>query len=45
VRLLCVTPRVARWHIFLTKNHNLGKFWRNLRWKRLVYFMAIWSIL
>jgi hypothetical protein len=30
---------------FQTKNHNLGKFWRVLRWKILVYFMAIWSIL
>jgi hypothetical protein len=23
----------------------LGKFWRMLRWKMLVYFMAIWSTL
>jgi hypothetical protein len=32
---------------FKTKNPNLGKFWRwrFLRWKMLVYFMAIWSIL
>jgi hypothetical protein len=30
---------------FQTKNPNLGKFWRALHWKRLVYFMAIWNIL
>jgi hypothetical protein len=30
---------------FQTKNPNLGKFWRGLQWKILVYFMAIWSIL
>jgi hypothetical protein len=29
---------------FKTKNPNLGKFWRILSWKTLVYFMAIWSI-
>jgi hypothetical protein len=30
---------------FQTKNPNLGKFWKDLQWKVLVYFMAIWSIL
>jgi hypothetical protein len=30
---------------FQTKNTNLGKFWRVLQWKMLLYFMAIWSIL
>jgi hypothetical protein len=30
---------------FQTQNTNLGKFWRVLQWKLLVYFMAIWSIL
>jgi hypothetical protein len=30
---------------FPTKNPNLGKFWRDLQWKMLVYFMAMWSIL
>jgi hypothetical protein len=35
---------------FQTKNHNLGKFWRVLQWKMLVYFVpfvfvAIWHIL
>jgi hypothetical protein len=30
---------------FQTKNPNLGKLWRALQWKMLVYFMAIWSIL
>jgi hypothetical protein len=36
--------RVARWHIIKTKI-NLGKFWSDLHWKLLVYFMSIWSIL
>jgi hypothetical protein len=26
---------------FQTKNPTLGKFWRVLQWKMLVYFMAI----
>jgi hypothetical protein len=30
---------------FQTKNTNLGKFWRVLQWKMVVYFMGIWSIL
>jgi hypothetical protein len=30
---------------FQTKNPNLGKFWRALEWKMLVYFMTIWNIL
>jgi hypothetical protein len=30
---------------FQNKNPNLGKFWSVLQWKRLVNFMAIWSIL
>jgi hypothetical protein len=25
------------------KNPNLGKFWRALGWKMLIYFMAIWN--
>jgi hypothetical protein len=29
---------------FQTKNPNLGKFWRFLQWKIMLYFMAIWSI-
>jgi hypothetical protein len=29
---------------FQTKNPNLGKFWRVLYWKMLLYFMAIWNI-
>jgi hypothetical protein len=36
---------VARWHsYFLTKNPNLGKFWKVLQWKMLLYYMAIRSI-
>jgi hypothetical protein len=30
---------------FQTKNPNLGKFWRALDWKMLIYFMAIVNIL
>jgi hypothetical protein len=30
---------------FQTKNSNLGKLWRPLVWKILVYFMALWNIL
>jgi hypothetical protein len=30
---------------FQTNNPNLGKFWRALDGKILIYFMAIWSIL
>jgi hypothetical protein len=30
---------------FQAKNPNLGKFWRALYWKMLIYFMAIWNIL
>jgi hypothetical protein len=29
---------------FQTKNTNLGKFWRALDWKMLIYLMAIWNI-
>jgi hypothetical protein len=29
---------------FQIKNTNLGKFWRALEWKMLVYFMFIWNI-
>jgi hypothetical protein len=29
---------------FLTKNPNLGKFWRALKWKRLAYLMANWIL-
>jgi hypothetical protein len=28
---------------FQTKNLNLGKFWRVLEWKVLVYFIGIWN--
>jgi hypothetical protein len=30
---------------FQTKYPNLGKIWRALEWKMLVYFMLIWNIL
>jgi hypothetical protein len=30
--------------LFQTINPNLGKFWMELKWKILVYFLDIWSI-
>jgi hypothetical protein len=30
---------------FQTKNPILGKFWRVLQWKMMIYFMDTWSIL
>jgi hypothetical protein len=30
---------------FQTKNTNLGKFWRALKWKLLLYIPVIWNIL
>jgi hypothetical protein len=30
---------------FQTKNPDLGKFWRALEWKRLLYSIAIWNTL
>jgi hypothetical protein len=30
---------------FQTKNPNLGKVWRALDGKMLIYFMALWNIL
>jgi hypothetical protein len=30
---------------FQTKNPKLGKFWRALDWKMLIYFMPLWNIL
>jgi hypothetical protein len=40
-----IRARVARWFVFKPKKNNLGKFWRVLPRKTLVYFMTIWSIL
>jgi hypothetical protein len=31
--------------LFSNQNPNLGKFWRVLLWKILLYFMTIWPIL
>jgi hypothetical protein len=28
--------------LFLNQNPNLGKLWRVLQWKMLIYFVAIW---
>jgi hypothetical protein len=28
---------------FQAQNPDLGKFWRALEWKRLVYSMAVWD--
>jgi hypothetical protein len=30
---------------FQTKRPNLGKFWRDLEWKMLIYFIVFWNIL
>jgi hypothetical protein len=30
---------------FKTKNPNLGKFWEDLEWERLVNSMSFWNIL
>jgi hypothetical protein len=38
-----VGSRVAGWHIYKQKNPNLGKFWKDLLWNMLVYFMVIGS--
>jgi hypothetical protein len=41
-----VGSRVARSYVyFQTKKSNLGKFWRTLEWKMLVYLRVIWNIL
>jgi hypothetical protein len=40
-----ILPGVARWFLFKQKNPNLSKFWRDLDWKMLIVFMAIWNIL
>jgi hypothetical protein len=39
------TIQVCQMAHFQTKNSNLGKFWKDMHWKMLVCFMAIWSIL
>jgi hypothetical protein len=50
--MLSVVHQGCQMAYFETKIPNLGKFWRVLQWKMmvyliaiLVYFMAIWSIL
>jgi hypothetical protein len=41
---ICTPPDLGCQMVcFQTKNTNLGKFWRVLRWKTLVYFEVIWS--
>jgi hypothetical protein len=54
IALVATLPKVAAFlcHVqgcqmvcFQTKIPNLGKFWRVLQWKMLVYFVAIRSIL
>jgi hypothetical protein len=37
--------QVCQMDCFQTKNCNLGKFWRVLLWKILLYFITIWSSL
>jgi hypothetical protein len=45
VRLTCYADQGCQMVCFQTKNPNLGKFWRALDWKMLIYFMPIWNIL
>jgi hypothetical protein len=42
---LCAIKQGCQMVCFQTKNTNLGKFWRALYWKMLLYFMVIWNIL
>jgi hypothetical protein len=42
---LSTLVRVVQMAYFQTKNPDLGKFWRVLQWKMLVYYTAIWFIL
>jgi hypothetical protein len=42
--LQCRTIRVARWYIFKPKISIWVNFWKVLRWKMIVYFVAIRSI-
>jgi hypothetical protein len=41
----CTQAQGCQMAYFQNKNPSLGKFWRFLQWKMLVYYMAIWSIL
>jgi hypothetical protein len=43
--VFCSVPQGCQTVCFQTKNPNLGKFWRALDWKMLIYFMDIWNIL
>jgi hypothetical protein len=43
--LLSPTCQGCQMVSFQTKNTNLGKFWRALNGKMLIYFRAIWNIL
>jgi hypothetical protein len=36
--------QVCQMVYFQTKKKQLGKFWRALEWKSLVYFMAVWNL-
>jgi hypothetical protein len=44
-QLFAENTRVARWFVFKQKIPILGKFWRALESKMLIYFIAIWNIL
>jgi hypothetical protein len=45
IRSPCSQVQGCQMVCFQTKNFTVGKFWRVLLWKILVYFMTIWSIL
>jgi hypothetical protein len=45
VEVNCIKHRAARWYIFETQSHNLGKFWSVLQLIMLVNLMPIWYML
>jgi hypothetical protein len=45
VRLIATSEQGCQMVYFRTKNPNLGKFWRALDWKVLIYLMANWNSL
>jgi hypothetical protein len=41
-RTFCCCNQGCQMAYFETKNPDLGKFWKVLQWKVLVYYMSIW---
>jgi hypothetical protein len=44
-KTICCPNQGCQMVYFQTKDSNLGKSWRALDGKMLIYFMAIWNIL